>query len=227
MDESGRVCEVLSRESDSRKVKVKFSNDRNMAQIADDIVQKCKYIHPSRAEEVEQLIIKLRKYLQTNPPEATRETDAKRSDAQIQGKASSSTKQRGGPTDTGSSVGRSANAYVEERGTGRDADERRRGEERTRAGASSPGREDDLPPASLDEIDTYLDMMYQVTGKTEKEKEKGLEEQIRGTGMILKLCRDVMNLEQLIQNSTVMGALTRVFQEEYKKSVELTFNLLR
>lgn len=45
--------------------------------------------------------------------------------------------------------------------------------------------------------------------------------------MILKLCRDVMNLEQLIQNSTVMGALTRVLQEEYKKSVELTFNILR
>jgi hypothetical protein len=45
--------------------------------------------------------------------------------------------------------------------------------------------------------------------------------------MILKLCRDVMNLEQLIQNSTVMGALTRVLQEEYKKSVDLTFNILR
>ena len=51
--------------------------------------------------------------------------------------------------------------------------------------------------------------------------------QERGTGMILKLCRDVMNLEQLIQNGTVMGALTRVLQEEFKKSVELTFNILR
>jgi hypothetical protein len=45
--------------------------------------------------------------------------------------------------------------------------------------------------------------------------------------MILKLCRDVMNLEQLIQNNTVMGALTRVLQEEYKKSVDLSFNILR
>ena len=33
--------------------------------------------------------------------------------------------------------------------------------------------------------------------------------------------------EQLIQNTTVMGALTRVLQEEYKKSIELTFNILR
>ena len=45
--------------------------------------------------------------------------------------------------------------------------------------------------------------------------------------MIRKLCRVVMNLEQLIQNGTVMGALTRVFQEEFKKSTELTFNILR
>ena len=52
-------------------------------------------------------------------------------------------------------------------------------------------------------------------------------QQERGTGMILKLCRDVMNLEQLIQNGTVMGALTRVLQEEFKKSVELSFNILR
>jgi hypothetical protein len=58
-------------------------------------------------------------------------------------------------------------------------------------------------------------------------KKKGLKKQERGTAMILKLCRDVMNLEQLIQNSTVMGALTRVLQEEYKKSIELTFNILR
>jgi hypothetical protein len=45
--------------------------------------------------------------------------------------------------------------------------------------------------------------------------------------MIRKLCRVVMNLEQLIQNGTVMGALTRVLQEEYKKSMDLTFNILR
>ena len=39
--------------------------------------------------------------------------------------------------------------------------------------------------------------------------------------------RDVMNLEQLIQNGTVMGALTRVLQEDFKKSAELTFTILK
>ena len=45
--------------------------------------------------------------------------------------------------------------------------------------------------------------------------------------MILQLCRQVVNLEVLIQNNTLMGALTRVLQEEYKKSLDLTFNILR
>ena len=50
---------------------------------------------------------------------------------------------------------------------------------------------------------------------------------MRGTAMILQLCRQVVNLEVLIQNNTLMGALTRVLQEEYKKSLDLTFNILR
>jgi len=31
-----------------------------MAQIASDIVEKCKYIHPSRVEEIEQLLLRFR-----------------------------------------------------------------------------------------------------------------------------------------------------------------------
>ncbi len=56
---------------------------------------------------------------------------------------------------------------------------------------------------------------------------KGIRNQIRGTGMILQLCRNVVNLEQLIQNQTIMQALTRVLQDEHKKSIDLTFNILR
>ena len=59
------------------------------------------------------------------------------------------------------------------------------------------------------------------------EKDEGIKTQVRGTLMILKLCRSVVNLEILIQNGTLMGALTRVLQEEFKKSTELTYNILR
>jgi hypothetical protein len=36
--------------------------DKDMVQLAASIVEKCKYIHPSRTEEVEQLLIKLKKH---------------------------------------------------------------------------------------------------------------------------------------------------------------------
>lgn len=34
--------------------------------MSQDIVEKCKYIHPSRAEEIEQLLIRLRKHFLEN-----------------------------------------------------------------------------------------------------------------------------------------------------------------
>ena len=87
--------------------------------------------------------------------------------------------------------------------------------------------EEVLPVADMNNLDDYLELLYEGTGKSEKEKEEGLRAQIHGSKMILKLCRDVMNLEQLIQNGTVMGALTRVLQEDFKKSAELTFTILK
>jgi Kinesin-associated protein (KAP) len=86
----------------------------------------------------------------------------------------------------------------------------------------------------MEQVDDYLELLYEVSGATSKSKSKtkkddgdAISAQVKGTAMIRKLCRVVMNLEQLIQNGTVMGALTRVFQEDFKKSPELSFNILR
>ncbi len=84
------------------------------------------------------------------------------------------------------------------------------------------GIDDDV---SIRNLDTYLEMLYEVSGTNKNQTES--QSQITGTQKILSLCREVSNLEQLIQNNTVMGALTRVLQEEYKKSVDVTFNILR
>ncbi len=59
VDEIGRVMEVLERRPEIRTIIIKtWSID--MAHLAQDIVEKCRYIHPSRTEEVEQLLISLR-----------------------------------------------------------------------------------------------------------------------------------------------------------------------
>ena len=83
------------------------------------------------------------------------------------------------------------------------------------------------PTAYIESVEDYLDLLYQVSGRSEKQNNEALKLQTRGAGMILQLCREVMNLEKIIQDSTIMGALARVLQEEFKKSVELTFNILR
>jgi len=63
VDERGATIAILDRKPEMRRIKIKsLSPDRNMAQLAADIIDKCKYIHPSRTEEIEQLLIKLRKY---------------------------------------------------------------------------------------------------------------------------------------------------------------------
>lgn len=213
------MLEVLDRKPEMRRIKIKaLSPDKNMAQLAADIVDKCKYIHPSRVEEIEQLLIRLRKHhasvsAQTPvaaPPQADeRDND---NDRRRGGTRAGSRPDRGDADDGGNG------------GRGERGGERERERERERAPKQ---KVDNLPPADMSELDEYLEMLYQVSGKSDREKEESLRTQERGTAMILKLCRNVMNLEQLIQNGTVMGALTRVLQEEFKKSLDLTFNIIR
>jgi hypothetical protein len=189
-DDNGRTIEVLDRKPESRRIKIKVLDpDKNLALLAEQIVESCKYVHPSRVEEIEQLLIQLRRHVldkanDTSLPSSS-EMDSKTNEDDAE----------------------------------RERENRRRRKEKTAI--------EELPPANMDDLDDYLELLYQVGGKSDREKEASTRAQVRGTQMILMLCRDVMNLEQLIQNQTVMGALTRVLQEEYKKSVELTFNILR
>ncbi|KAJ8601343.1 hypothetical protein CTAYLR_009369 [Chrysophaeum taylorii] len=78
---------------------------------------------------------------------------------------------------------------------------------------------EDEPP-NLEAIEEYVDMLYE--GEEESRREK-----IRGTEKILGLCLYVGNLEHLIQHNTLMGAISRVLAEDYRKSADLTYNIVR
>jgi hypothetical protein len=224
LDDRGAVLAVLDRKPEVRRIKIKsLSADKNMAQLAADIVDKCKYIHPSRTEEIEQLLLKLRKHFQSTAAStsATAQNNANDDDNDRRAAPQRSESRGRSAREQSSSNNNVNNNHHDRRGGGYNDEPR---EQHARV-AKKPV--DNLPPADMNELDDYLEMLYQVSGKSEREKEDGLRAQERGTAMILKLCRDVMNLEQLIQNSTVMGAVTRVLQEEYKKSIDLTFNILR
>ena len=195
MEENGRVLEVLDSKPDSRRIKINsIAPDRNLATMAQEIIQHCKYIHPSRAEEVEQILIQLQKSL------AEKEKNAQVSESKI------SKKEKKGKSSKKSANG---SEHPEES-----------------VGAPQP-QPDKYGPAYMEKLDDYLELLYQVSGKSDTDNDEGIKAQVEGTAMIMKLCRSVVNLEVLIQNNTVMGALTRVLQEEFKKSAELSFNILR
>ena len=236
VDVNGRVLQVISSKQECKRIKIKqLAADKNIAQLSNDIVEKCSYIHPSRTEEVEQLLIRLRKHQQQIAAPSNNDNGRGDRDRDRQ-------RERGGgpgPSERDERERSSRDSGREERRVKERSD---RNDNRNDASVRSSQKEDDmvrrrrqqereredvLPPANIDDIDEYLDMLYQVSGKSEEQKAECTRIQVRGTGMILLLCRDVLNLETLIQNSTVMGALTRVLAEEYKKSTELTFNILR
>lgn len=219
----------MDRKSEVRRIKIKsLSADKNMAQLAADIIDKCKYIHPSRTEEVEQLLIKLRKYSLANPVSKQSETQNHDEDLRKKnGQNEVNVPRNKSSPENLDSYQDSRNGHGRRDSSGRQNNNDNSTNEAPSRPPPSKSALDMLPPARMDELEDYQDMLYQVAGKSEKEREAGLAMQVRGTAMILKLCRDVMNLEQLIQNPTVMGALTRVLQEEFKKSVDLTFNILR
>ncbi|GMH56687.1 hypothetical protein TrLO_g4274 [Triparma laevis f. longispina] len=72
---------------------------------------------------------------------------------------------------------------------------------------------------SLDKIDDYMEQLYG--------GEDDLPDKIKGSASILQLCKSVGNLETLIQNMQLMSALSRVLADDYKRSSELSFNLVR
>lgn len=169
-----------------RRIKIKtLSADRNMAQLASDIVDKCKYIHPSRVEEIEQLLIKLRKYVLANPEavnskagDDNSQADSTDRDRERDGREKD---RRGGSSSNGASrqpQGIASNSNGGSGGSGRRAqgegvfNREPPQEERPRPVV------DLLPPASMNDLDDYLEMLYQVSGKSEKEREEGLKLQV-------------------------------------------------
>uniref|UniRef100_A0A914XR60 Kinesin-associated protein 3 n=1 Tax=Plectus sambesii TaxID=2011161 RepID=A0A914XR60_9BILA len=68
--------------------------------------------------------------------------------------------------------------------------------------------------ASLSKLDEYIEMLYE-----------DVPEKIKGTALVLQLARNPDNLEELLQNETLLGALARVLKEDWKKNFDLATNI--
>ncbi|XP_046404614.1 kinesin-associated protein 3-like [Ischnura elegans] len=69
--------------------------------------------------------------------------------------------------------------------------------------------------ASMSRLEEYMELMYE-----------GPSDKIRGSALILQLARVPENLMELSTNETVLGALARVLREEWRRSVELSTNII-
>uniref|UniRef100_A0A8C2GLR4 Kinesin-associated protein 3b n=1 Tax=Cyprinus carpio TaxID=7962 RepID=A0A8C2GLR4_CYPCA len=69
--------------------------------------------------------------------------------------------------------------------------------------------------ANINKTDDYIELLYE-----------SMPEKIRGSTLILHLARNPDNLEELLHNKTLLGALTRVLREDWKHSVELATTII-
>lgn len=69
--------------------------------------------------------------------------------------------------------------------------------------------------ASINNMDDYLELLYEE-----------VPNKIRGAALILQLARNPDNLEELFNNETLNGALARVLNEDWKRSVDLSINIV-
>ncbi|KAK6740698.1 hypothetical protein RB195_008884 [Necator americanus] len=70
--------------------------------------------------------------------------------------------------------------------------------------------------ANLDQVDSYIELFYE-----------GAAEKNRGASCILELAKNPANLDVLIENETLIGALARVFREDWKKNFDLATTIIR
>ena len=69
--------------------------------------------------------------------------------------------------------------------------------------------------ANINNLDDYIELLYE-----------DVRAKVRGSALILQLARNPDNLEELSQNETLLGALSRVLREEWKVSIDLCTNII-
>lgn len=69
--------------------------------------------------------------------------------------------------------------------------------------------------ASITNIEEYIELLYD-----------DMSDKIKGSSLILQVAKDPNNLEEMSTSETVLSALSRVLREDWKKSVDLSSNII-
>ena len=69
--------------------------------------------------------------------------------------------------------------------------------------------------ANINLLEDYIELLYEEVAS-----------KVKGSNSILQLARNPDNLEELSQNETLLGALSRVLREDWKVSIDLSTNII-
>jgi len=71
--------------------------------------------------------------------------------------------------------------------------------------------------AVIEDVDVYLEKLY----------DDAIDQRTEGARWVLALAREPRNLESLVENETLLGAMARTLREEHMKHMELCTVLLQ
>ncbi|XP_043270481.1 kinesin-associated protein 3 isoform X2 [Venturia canescens] len=73
----------------------------------------------------------------------------------------------------------------------------------------------DMERAVISNVESYIELLYE-----------SIPEKIKGSALILRLARVPDNLLELTKNESLLSALARVLREDWKRSIELSTNII-
>ena len=138
-----------------------LNSSTDITALANEVITKCKLIHPSKLPEVEQLLF----YLQNRKEKPQRPGDE-------------------GSSSTDSLRPKSASIH--------------------RYSPIEAASDEVKEEANINDLEDYIELLYEDVAR-----------KVRGSGLILQLSRNPDNLEELSQNETLIGALSRVLRWKY------------
>uniref|UniRef100_A0A0G4GJD9 Kinesin-associated protein 3 n=1 Tax=Chromera velia CCMP2878 TaxID=1169474 RepID=A0A0G4GJD9_9ALVE len=206
--------DILSTDSEDgqKRVRIRDMNPDNIPQMAKDLVSKCKYVHASRTEEIEELLRQLCESSERGDGYSGKKKKEKvRGARQKPYESMSRRTEEGSPAGSrevgGGEGGRGPLPFQQGGGPGGDWGEG----EGPEAPAVRQRRRPLLPDASPDDLEDYIDKLY----------EEKTEDKVMGAKCLLRLSLETQNLELLVDHDSLVGILARVLREEGKKSTEL------
>ncbi|KAJ9509067.1 hypothetical protein QJQ45_001546 [Haematococcus lacustris] len=180
-----------------------LNESSNVAQLAQEIVDKCKLIHPSKVGQVEELLQKLLKR-------------SNKGNGKSPSAATATPPSDGSPPAPSRKAVKTTPPAARRNEPGPEEVAEMRARQQAQASQIFKAQQKQYEPAYVKQLDTYIEELY----------EEDMSHKVHATGMIAQLFRQTENFESLLSHETLLQTLARLMREEMKKSIDLCVNIV-